>query len=278
MTDRRRAAVLGSPIAHSLSPVLHRAAYAELGLDWTYDAVECAEDELAALLARVRADLAWVGLSLTMPLKTAVLPLLDEVHEPAVTVGAVNTVVLGSGRAVGHNTDVAGVSAALAELGTGVPVAGTVVLGGGGTARAVLAALARGGARDVVVVLRRPAGGPELAELGARVGAAVRVVPWDQAAAAVAAASLVVATTPAGVTDKLAACGWPGRAPLLDVLYAPWPTALAGAAAAAGVPVVGGLPVLVGQAAEQVILMTGRPAPVAAMRAAGEKALAARPA
>lgn len=277
MNGRRWAAVLGSPIAHSLSPVLHRAAYAALGLaDWRYDAVKCDAVGLPGLLAEVRADPEWAGLSLTMPLKTAVLPLLDGLSDVAGTVGAVNTVLPRGVWLSGDNTDVTGLATALAELGRPVPGAGAVVLGGGGTARAVLVALARSGARDVEVVLRRPAAGGALVELGAGVGLQVRLRPWAQAPAAVAEAAVVVATTPAGATDELALTGWPGRAALVDMLYAPWPTALASAARRARVPVVGGLAVLVAQAAAQVVLMTGRPAPVAAMRAAGEVAMRTR--
>src|SRR4051794_12969885 len=100
----RRAAVLGSPIAHSLSPALHRAAYIELGLDWTYDAIECDEAALPAFVQSL--DASWVGLSLTMPLKRAVLPLLAEMSETVRLTGAANTVLFRDGRTVGDNTDV----------------------------------------------------------------------------------------------------------------------------------------------------------------------------
>jgi hypothetical protein len=110
-----RAAVLGRPIAHSLSPPLHRAAYEALGLDWTYDAVECGEDDLPALLDGL--DASWAGLSLTMPLKQAVLPLLDEVSDLARDVAAANTVVLREGRRAGSNTDVHGIVAPCAKPG-----------------------------------------------------------------------------------------------------------------------------------------------------------------
>jgi len=125
-----RAAVLGRPIAHSLSPALHRAAYAALGLDWSYDAVDCGPDELAALLDGLGPE--WRGLSLTMPLKAAVLPLLDDVAPLAAAVAAANTVVLRDGRRSGHNTDVHGIVAALAEVGV-TSVSRAVVLGGGAT-------------------------------------------------------------------------------------------------------------------------------------------------
>jgi len=103
---RRRCAVLGSPIAHSLSPVLHRAAYDALGLDWSYDAVEVSEDGLPGFLDGL--DGSWRGLSLTMPLKRTVVPLLDEMSARAAQARAANTVVLDAGRRVGHNTDIPG--------------------------------------------------------------------------------------------------------------------------------------------------------------------------
>ena len=128
---RRRCAVLGSPIAHSLSPALHRAAYAELGLDWSYDAVEVTEEGLAAFLDGL--DPTWRGLSLTMPLKRAVVPLLDELGPEAELARAANTVLVAEGRRTGHNTDVPGSSAAVRERYDG-PVDRAVIVGGGATA------------------------------------------------------------------------------------------------------------------------------------------------
>lgn len=255
LLSRRWAAVLGSPVAHSLSPVLHRAAYADLGLDWTYDARECTAAGLPAVLAAARADGAFGGFSLTMPLKEAVLPLVDAI---ATDLGAVNTVVPGPEGLRGSNTDVDGVLAALGELAPGPGRA--AVLGAGGTARAAVAALHRLG-REVDVLARRPGG----ALLGAP------VLGWDSFNPS--GYAVVVSTVPAGATDALAARGWPSTVALLDVVYVPWPTALAAAALAAGAPVVGGLAVLVGQAVEQVRLMTGQLPSVPVVRAAGESAL-----
>ncbi len=273
--------MLGSPIGHSLSPALHRAAYAELGLDWTYEAIECTVADLAATVARLSTD--YAGLSLTMPLKQAVLPLLDRVDDSVTLVGACNTVVFDDDAVTGYNTDVAGVHAALDELASLAPAdrAGSlasdvVVLGGGGAALAVLTALAHRNFSSVTVVVRRPEKAAAVTALAGRLSLRMRLEHWSRAADLLAAASLVVATTPAGTTDALGAASWPTGTALFDVVYAPWPTALGAAAARAGAPVVGGLPMLIGQAAEQVTLMTGRLAPVAAMRSAGEAALAAR--
>jgi shikimate dehydrogenase len=249
--------VLGRPIAHSLSPPLHRAAYEALGLDWTYDAVECGEDDLPALLDGL--DASWAGLSLTMPLKQAVLPLLDEVSDLARDVAAANTVVLREGRRAGSNTDVHGIVAALREAGVGPPEH-PVVLGGGATARSALAALAELGARQPVLVVRSEP--RETLAAAERLGVRPTLAAYDPAV--LRGCDLLVSTLPRGAADALA----PHVADvptLLDVVYDPWPTPLA---AACRGTVVSGAAMLLHQAAAQVELMTGRPAPLAAMRRA----------
>ncbi|TJZ41858.1 shikimate dehydrogenase [Streptomyces piniterrae] len=275
MSARRRAAVLGSPIAHSLSPELHRAAYAALGLsDWTYDRHEVDEETLPSFIEGL--DATWAGLSLTMPLKRAVIPLLDEISETAASVEAVNTVVLtADGRRLGDNTDIPGMLAALRERGVG-KVERASVLGAGATASSALAALSRICTGEVTAYVRSAARADEMRGWGERLGVAVRTAPWDDAAEALHA-PLTIATTPAGTTDALAAAVPEHPGTLFDVLYEPWPTTLATAWAAHGGAVVGGLDLLVHQAVLQVEQMTGRsPAPLAAMRRAGEAALAAR--
>ena len=168
-----KAAVLGSPIAHSLSPVLHQAAYRALGLTgWTYQAIECDEAALPALLASRGPD--WAGLSLTMPLKRAVLPLLDYLDALAAEVGAANTVVFAAGRRHGHNTDVPGLLAALAERGiTGTslpPHPAVLILGAGATARSALAALRALGITQLTVAARDPARASDLLATADRLG------------------------------------------------------------------------------------------------------------
>ncbi|TDD32369.1 shikimate dehydrogenase [Actinomadura sp. KC06] len=272
--ETRRAAVLGSPIAHSLSPVLHRAAYAAMGLDaWTYDAVECGEDGLAGLLDGLGPE--WAGLSLTMPLKRVALGLVDTVSDLAVKVGGANTIVLRDGRRHGDNTDVHGIVTALTEAGVKAP-ASALVLGGGATAASALAALAALGTDEAVLAARTPARAAEAAQVGERFGLAVRVVPLDTATAHLPA-ELVVSTLPGRAADPFAEPVAASGAALFDVVYAPWPTALAEAVGRAGGTVVGGFPMLLHQAVRQVALMTGRDdVPVDAMRAAGEAELTRR--
>ncbi|MFG2308308.1 shikimate dehydrogenase [Streptomyces sp. NPDC048566] len=274
-TDARRAAVLGSPIAHSLSPVLHRAAYRELGLGaWTYDRFEVDEESLAGFLGGLGPE--WAGLSLTMPLKRAVIPLLDEISGTAASVEAVNTVVVAEdGRRTGDNTDIPGMVAALRERGI-EQVDSAAVLGAGATASSALAALARICTGEVVAYVRSAERAAEMRRWGERLGVDVRTADWTDAAEALRA-PLVVATTPAGTTDALAVAVPERPATLFDVLYDPWPTRLAARWSASGGAVVGGLDLLVHQAVLQVEQMTGcRPAPLDAMRRAGERALAAR--
>ncbi|MEU6876854.1 shikimate dehydrogenase [Streptomyces sp. NPDC046712] len=276
MSTQRRAAVLGSPIAHSLSPVLHRAAYAALGLDdWSYDRFEVDEAGLPGFVAGL--DDSWAGLSLTMPLKRAIIPLLDEISDTAASVEAVNTVVLTEdGRRVGDNTDIPGLVAALRERGV-EKVESAAILGAGATASSALAALSRICAGPVTAYVRSEARAEEMRGWGERLGVDVRTADWGSAAEAFAS-PLVIATTPAGTTDALAPAVPAAPGTLFDVLYHPWPTPLAAAWSAQGGTVLGGLDLLVHQAVLQVEQMTGRaPAPLAVMRQAGAEALAANP-
>ncbi|KUN37038.1 shikimate dehydrogenase [Streptomyces longwoodensis] len=274
-TEGRRAAVLGSPVAHSLSPVLHRAAYEALGLTgWTYDRFEVDEAALPGFVDGLGAE--WAGLSLTMPLKRAVIPLLDEISETAASVEAVNTLVFGEdGRRTGDNTDVPGMVAALREHGI-EEVESAAVLGAGATASSALAALSRVCTGEVVAYVRSEARAAEMRRWGERLDVELRTARWEDAAEALRA-PLVIATTPAGTTDALAHAVPERPATLFDVLYEPWPTMLAARWSMVGGAVVGGLDLLVHQAVLQVEQMTGRaPAPLDAMRKAGEHALAAR--
>ena len=266
--------MLGSPVAHSLSPALHRAAYAALGLDWSYDAVEVTEGGLRAFLDGL--DPSWCGLSLTMPLKRAVVPLLDELGPGAARARSANTVVLTDGRRVGHNTDVPGAAAALRERCPGVPGRATV-LGGGATAASVLLALTDLGCTQASLVVREPERAAETVAVVAGLPRAPRLDVLRLGHDAVPTADVLVSTIPATAQDAWVLDLVTRSAAVFEVLYNPWPTPLVRAASAAGLPVVGGLDLLVHQAALQVTLMTGAdPAPLAVMREAGETALAAR--
>ena len=201
----------------------------------------------------------WAGLSLTMPLKQAVLPLLDSCSALAREVAAANTVVLRDGQRHGENTDVHGIVAALAEH--GVSSAGrAVVLGGGATARSALAALRELGCTAPMLVVRSPP--DETLAAAARLGVTPTVVAFTPDV--LDGCDLLVSTLPSGAADPVAP--YATAVPvLLDVVYDPWPTALASSGAAV---VVSGATMLLHQAARQVELMTGLPAPLEAMRAA----------
>jgi shikimate dehydrogenase len=273
-----KAAVLGKPVAHSLSPVLHRAAYEALGLaDWAYELVECDEPGLAAYVESRGPE--WAGLSLTMPLKRTVLPLLDHVDHLAAATGGANTVVFRPEGRYGYNTDVQGIVDALTEAGAQAP-ASVTILGAGATACSALAAVGELGAAGADVVARDPSRAAGLLATAGRLGLQARLRPWaDLGNDAAPVPDLLISTVPAGAADD-----YPERvrltrqAPLvvMDVVYHPWPTPLAQAAAAAGSLVASGYAMLLHQAAAQVELMTGKPAPLEAMRQAGEQELARR--
>ncbi len=333
-TDSRsvRVAVLGSPIAHSLSPALHCAAYAALGLTWWhYSAIECDESGLPEFLDSCGPD--WVGLSLTMPLKRAVLPLLDRSDQLVTQVGGANTVLFAAERRLGYNTDVPGMVRALAEHDIGAasgpaaqvvgapgpaaqvagapgpaaisasrapgqpgtasdatarsdPVFGdagpALVLGAGATACAALAALRQLGETLVAVAVRDPDRTWDLRAAADRIGVKIEWRPFEPASAV--GVPLIISTVPAGAADPFARnFAFTGAAPdpaadpaVFDVVYHPWPTVLATAALRAGAAVISGFDLLLHQAAAQVELMTGRPAPLGQMRDAGLAELAKR--
>lgn len=283
----RRAAVLGHPIAHSLSPALHRAAYAALGLrGWTYQAIDVDEAGLPGFLAGL--DDSWAGLSLTMPLKRAVRPLLAAESELAGQVGGVNTVTFGPDGLVGDNTDVPGIVAALSEV--GVHTAGqAAVLGGGATAASALAALRELGCRAARVHVRSVARSRDLLAAAERLAVEPGLRALDPVAvAADGPLDVLVSTLPAGAADDAAerfadaalaartGAGLAGLPVLLDVVYAPWPTRLARAWTVRGGTVVGGLAMLLHQAGDQVRLMTGLAAPLADMLAGARAELRQR--
>jgi shikimate dehydrogenase len=262
----RQAAVLGSPIKHSLSPVLHGAAYQALELGgWHYHMIECDEAGLPALVGQMGPE--WAGLSLTMPLKRVALTVADEVTPLAQAVGAANTLVFSAaGGKLADNTDVVGMAEALREAGV-TKVEQAVILGAGGTAQGALATLREMGHLSPIVVVRNVSRTRELRETAERLGM-TPTISGGLFAEPLPAVDLVISTLPGGAADPLSSSAWRPGTTVLDMVYAPWPTALAGSALAAGGTVVSGLTMLLYQAVAQVELLTGRPGPVEAMRTA----------
>jgi shikimate dehydrogenase len=254
---------VGRPVAHSLSPLLHRTAYAALGLtDWRYDALDLGAEQLPELLAGLGPE--WRGFSVTMPCKQAAVDAADEVAPLPRLLHAANTLVHTGAGWRAENTDVSGIGTALTAAGVAdVPAA--AVVGAGGTAAAAAVALASLGAAAVEVVVREPARAGDLVRVLDALGVVSTVHRFGDA---VLDAPVVVSTVPIDAQPALLELPWRRGTTVLDVLYAPWPTPLAQRLEQAGATVVGGLEVLFWQATEQVELMTGRPAPIAAMRAA----------
>jgi shikimate dehydrogenase len=258
-----RAAVLGRPVTHSLSPLLHRAAYAALGLDdWTYDALDLGADQLPDLLAGLGEE--WRGFSVTMPCKQAAVDVADVVEPLPRLLHAANTLVRCEAGWRAENTDVTGVGMALQLAGVH-RVSHAAILGAGGTAAAAAVALSSLGAQHIDVVVREPSRATGVAEV-------LEVLGVDCSITAMADAELdvplVVSTLPIAGHEQASRLSWSAGQTVLDVLYAPWPTPLAERVTEAGGTVVSGLELLFWQATVQVELMTGRPAPIAAMRAA----------
>jgi shikimate dehydrogenase len=269
-----RCAVIGSPIAHSLSPVLHAAAYRELRLHWAYEAHEVTEQTLDAYLGNLGSG--WRGLSVTMPLKRAIISACSDVEPRARLLSSVNTVVITDGSRHGYNTDVTGFVRAFAEAGVR-SLGSVVVVGGGATAASALAAVSALGARRVLVLARSTPRAAAVASLGSSLGLEVDVADVADTHA-FRSADAVISTVPVQAHASLDVVSIAALAPVVfEVGYDPRVTALAEAAQAAGSRVVEGFALLLYQAARQVELMTGATeAPVEAMRRAGLEALERR--
>lgn len=267
-----RCAVLGDPIAHSLSPVLHRAGYAATGLAWEYDAVRVPEDGLADFLGGLGAE--WRGVSLTMPLKRRALALATEVTDRARVAGAANTLVLEDGAVVlADNTDLPGAVDAVRERYDGPVTTGTV-LGGGATAASTGLALCELGATSVRLLARAPERAAEtVAAIAAHPsGPHVEVLPL---AGGEVVGEVVVSTVPVAAQDPGLVARCSSVPVLFEVVYDPWPTPLADSVGENRV-LVSGLDLLAHQAALQFELFTGLPVAVDVLRTAGESELATR--
>jgi shikimate dehydrogenase len=283
--------VIGEPVRHSLSPILHNAAFSALELDWVYVAFEVPPASLASALAGVRA-LGIDGLSVTMPHKAAVFAAVDRRSTVASRLGAVNTVVRRGEVLEGHSTDGDGFLASLGDMGVGVEGRRCLLLGTGGAARAVALALGNAGASSVTVVGRRPEMAAATASLARSAG---RVGPVSEASDA----SIIINATPVGMDNVVAINRSHGSAGLssadpvgalplgldpgtlgsgqvvVDLIYAPAVTPLLEAAKRRGAEAVNGLGMLIHQAALQFRLWTGEDAPLEAMSAAAVAAVAA---
>lgn len=262
----RRCAVVGHPVQHSLSPAIHRAAYAELGLDWSYERIDIDPGGLPGFVAGL--DETWRGLSVTMPHKPHAA-VLGEPDEAVVLTGVANTVVLGPDEVQVHNTDVNGFRIALAAHGVQT-VAHATLVGNGATARSALVALQRLGADEVVLVCREPARARGVEELAGRLGVALRV---ERLGTSLPETQLLVSTVPttgvaAHAADLVARAGV-----VFDSVYDPWPTPLGEAAQRGGRMVLNGLDLLAGQAVDQVRWFTGHPVPFETARTSAQDAL-----
>jgi shikimate dehydrogenase len=272
----RLVGIIGDPVTRSLSPEMHNAAFAALGLDFAYVPLPVPPDRVGEAVAGLRA-LGFRGANVTMPHKAAVVPFLDEVSSDARLIDAVNTIVVDEGHLAGYTPDGDGFSRALREVEPGGagdwPV---LLLGAGGAARAVALALARERVASLTIADRTPAAAERLVErLHSHLhDVALRVVPLDQLAAAdVDSAALIVNATPLGTAESL-------KLPsvvvdtlrrghvVFDLVYGKRPTNLLNEARVRGARTVDGLSMLVWQAAGSFELWTGRPAPLDVMRSA----------
>ena len=267
--------MLGSPVAHSLSPVLHGAAYDALGLTgWTYERVECDATALPGLVAGLDAD--WVGLSVTMPGKKAALDVASSASWRARRLGVANTLVRTDTGWAADCTDVDGVAGALRAAGVrtlpaiAAGMSDAVLLGAGGTASAAVGALYDLGNEAITVVVREPGRAAATLDVARAYGMDRRAIRFEEVTDSdLASAKALVNTTPAGSVDEVLATRLVGALPtwavVLDAVYHPWPTPLAAAAAERGLAVATGLDMLLHQAFGQVEQFTGRQAPRAAM-------------
>jgi len=273
--------VIGWPVEHSLSPHMHNRAFAALGLDWTYVPFPTPPARLDAALHGLQA-LGVRGVNVIIPLKSAVIPYLDEVEPVAAQIGAVNTIVITPERLIGHNTDWLGLGRALEEMGAQVEGARVCLLGTGGAARAAAALLAWERATAVTIAARSPQKAEPLTFLiqALTPGLPVRVVPWDEREAAVRESSLLINATSLGMwphgEESPVETGWlgPGQA-VYDMVYNPEPTRLVVGARARGARAESGVSMLAHQGAAGQELWTGVPPPVAVMSEAVREALAA---
>lgn len=247
-----KAAVLGSPISHSLSPVIHNFAYKQLGLDHSYEAIEVTIESFGDFLNGI--DSSWLGFSLTMPLKEIAFDFADVISETAKITGSINTLVIGE-KISADNTDVYGISQALRANGVSRPQSATII-GAGATARSAIAALSGLGVEGIVVLARNPVKSAACIDLGNELG--ITVDATNDPTVNLFATDVVINTTPKGVADVYEPFADSARGALLDVIYDPWPSRLAASWLARKLKVIPGHQMLLYQAIRQIELMTGQ--------------------
>ncbi|BAL82688.1 putative shikimate dehydrogenase [Selenomonas ruminantium subsp. lactilytica TAM6421] len=271
--------VIGWPIAHSLSPVLQNAAIEKAGIDYNYTALPVAPEKLAEAVTGLKA-LHYRGWNVTIPHKTAIMPLLDEIDEDARIIGAVNTVVNDNGKLKGFNTDCLGFMGALTKRQAAIKGKKVVLLGAGGAARAVIWGLIKAEAQEVVLGVRNPAKAESLAAEFSRYGK-VTVCHWEseEFTQVLADCALLVNTTPLGMTPKVDACppvDWSKVNPsavVYDIIYTPAETLFLRQAREHGHVIINGEEMLAGQGAAALQLWTGCEPDLSCMQMALRKAL-----
>lgn len=266
--------VIGWPLEHTLSPVIHNAAFRSLGIDWVYLALPVAPESLGDAIAGFRA-LGFMGVNVTMPHKETVIPHLDEISGDARSVGAVNTIQHIGGRLIGHNTDVDGFREfLLSDAGADVRGKSGLVLGAGGAARAVVKALADLGAGEILIAARRREQSENLVSLGPGIATAVT---WEEAATRATSADVIVNATPLGGDGgPLPDASFHAEQLVVDLVYDPPNTPLVEQAKAQGADGWGGLGMLVHQAAASFRIWTGQEPPIEVMSAAALHAVLRR--
>jgi shikimate dehydrogenase len=256
--------VAGSPIEHSLSPIIHQTGYKAVNLDWQYLKVELNETQLADYVKNRNESL--VGMSLTMPLKEVALSVADEITELAQKVNSVNTLIFKNKKVYAGNTDVYGIIQAL-KTNKKLDVSSPSIIGSGATARSALVALHQLGAKKVRVCARNKVSIQDLSELANNLEMKYEEVEWEKISQALAGTT-VISTLPSLGMDKYAAMGPEIPGSLLDVAYSPWPSKIAMEWIFRRGFVVSGLEMLLHQAVMQFELMTGKKAPISKMREA----------
>ncbi len=276
-----RVGLLGYPLSHSVSPAMHNAAFAALDLPWRYELLETPAEDLPAAVARLRRG-EWMGANVTIPHKARVMQLLDEIDPSAAGIGAVNTIVRDGERLIGHNTDVTGFQVDLRSHGVEIDGDEVIVLGSGGAARAVTAALIPGGAHIRFITPLLDEAQRLIEDLVTASSAQAQILPWEDGSFAGIQCRLLVNATPVGMSPEVEACPWPQDIPLpadafvYDLVYNPAETMLMKRARTEGLDSGSGLGMLVEQGALAFELWTGKTPSRQAMAAAAQTALEQR--